>query len=119
MPADRIITVRRFPEATFNDAGIYQPGTPVEHRVWATKKDLTLEEIVDGGGARASYEVEWRIQIQRRDLRNEHTVALDVIWTATLRFNVVNSIEITEQSGAVGQTCGGAGFCLQGKAILQ
>ena len=116
MPADRIITVRRFPEATFNDAGIYQPGTPVEHRVWATKKDLTLEEIVDGGGARASYEVEWRIRYNAA-IYATSIPALDVI-DGTLRFNVVNSIEITEQSGGR-PNLRRRWILLQGKAILQ
>ena len=91
MPADRRVTVHIEEEGYRNMYGEYVPGPILDLLKWATKDDLSLEDIEDTGGVYASITRRWRI---RWDARIYHaTLATMTITEDGLVFNALSIVE--------------------------
>ena len=64
---DRLIVLSIEAEGTRDDQGHYVPGAVTDSSAWATRRDKTLDNIVEGGGDRAiaerAYTVRWRADL--------------------------------------------------------
>ena len=98
MPIDRLVTVRVSETGMRDQNGEYQPGSFVDHRVWATRLDQTLEDITDTGGTRARGARDWRIR-WRSDIANVTNLALVEVHDGAHVWNVENLIEDTGRNG--------------------
>ena len=94
MPADRLITIGAGTPGHRNDQGVWVPGTTITFRVWATRKDRSLEDISGEGGMRNETRRDWRIR-WRSDVA---TLALDTmtVTDGAQDFDVLNMIELTD-----------------------
>ena len=75
--------------------GRWVPGATMEHSIWATRMDKTLDNIVESGGSRSiaerSYLVRWR---------GDLATAVPETVTVTDKgqaFNVANIVEVEER----------------------
>ena len=61
---DRIIDIEIKAEGVRDDTGVYVPGKVTTSRVWATRDDRSLENVIEAGGDRGiaerGYKVRWR-----------------------------------------------------------
>ena len=61
---DRIVTLNIQAEGDRDDTGEFVPGKVTTSRVWATRDDRSLENVIEAGGARGiaerGYKVRWR-----------------------------------------------------------
>lgn len=76
---DRIVTLSIQGEGGRNEYGEWEESRLVEHRIWATRMDKSLEDIENEGGTR---------NIARRDFR--------VRWFSDLATALPSSISVTE-----------------------
>ena len=93
MPADRLITVNVYAPGMRNDLGEYVEGPITSYRQWATKRDLTQEDLIDSGGAIDQTKRIWRIRWDSR-IALTKVVSLQVVDTGE-KFNIENMVEIT------------------------
>ena len=94
MPADRLITINAGTPGHRNDQGVWVPGTTITFRVWATRKDRSLFDSAEEGGARNETRRDWRIR-WRSDVA---TLSLDTmkVTDGVVIFDVLNMIELTD-----------------------
>ena len=90
---DRRLTIGIEAEGTVNQHGEYLPGPVIEHGVWATREDVSLETNLEAGGSRTETRrdvvVRWRADIAS-------TPPARLTFTdAGVNFQVVNVVEIT------------------------
>lgn len=93
MPADRLITVNVYAAGARNEHGIYEEGPLSQYRQWATRRDLTQEDIESEAGIRDSTRRDWRIRWDSRIARVK-VVFLEVV-DGGETFNVENMVEVT------------------------
>ena len=98
MPIDRQIIVRVSETGMRDQNGEYVPGDFADHRVWATRLDQTLEDIVDTGGTRTTGARDWRIR-WRSDIASISDLTLVEVRDDAHVYNVENLIEDTGRNG--------------------
>ena len=95
MPADRRITINVSEEGTRDDRGDFIPGAVTPLEVWARRRDVAQEKLVERGGTRDETSRDWRVRwnslIASSTTRNIKVV--DGGDTFTIR----NMVEVTEQ----------------------
>ena len=94
---DRIIDIEIQAEGGRDDTGEFVPGKVTTSRVWATRDDRSLENVVESGGDRGiserAYKVRWR-----SDLAS--TVPTNIsVQDGTQLFQVSNVTEDSEGHG--------------------
>ena len=62
MPLDRPITVGVRGADNYNDAGQFVPGVAVEYPVWATAIDISVQRVLEAGGARLDSDRVFRVR---------------------------------------------------------
>ena len=94
MPADRLITVNVDTGGTRNEHGEYTPGY-TSYRTWASKYDLTLEDVTDQAGTRDVITRRWRCRFDSRIYDGQ--LALMQVVDEGRTFNVTQVREVTRQ----------------------
>ena len=91
---DRIVTLNIQAEGDRDDTGEFVPGKATTSRVWATRDDRSLENVIEAGGDRGiaerAYKVRWR-----SDLASTLPTNISV-QDGTQSFQVSNIVEETE-----------------------
>ena len=95
MPADRIITVNVQAEPKRNQYGETVPGPVTPLRVWASKEDIGLRDILETGGDRQEVQRRWTVRYDQR-IYSSPTALLSVLDGGTT-FNVQSVNEVTRQ----------------------
>ena len=97
MPLDRIITVNVETRGTYSDRGQYVAGTVTPLRVWATKTDRDLMDVLETGGDRGEIQRTWRVRWDSRIYAAQPELLAVV--DDTLTFNIQNMAEVTGRDG--------------------
>ena len=95
MPADRLITVNAQALGSRNEQGVFVPGATTVYRVWASKRDVTLEDVLESGGNRGVTERRWRIRYNGAIYLS--SIELMTVEDGLQTFEVTNLQEITAQ----------------------
>ena len=102
MALDRRITITYEEAGGHRDQhGEYQPGTIVTKGVWATRRDLSSQDIIEGGGSRTDIQRDWKIRWDRgvAEVREEgRLTSLNVVDNGK-SFDVLNVIEESGRDG--------------------
>ena len=94
MPADRLINVEVSATGTRAMNGRYIPGELTTLRVWTTKHDLSLVDLVEQGGNRDVVTRSWRVRFDSR-IYSTPTSHMDV--DGGVHFSITHMNEITDQ----------------------
>ena len=98
MPVDRVIILKIEEEGHRNEYGEFVPGRSESHRIWATRRDLSLRDITEVGGELTNTRREWRVRWLKTlaDVRDLTTVSIE---DEGVEFNVDNLVEVTGRDG--------------------
>ena len=106
MALDRRITVTYEGAGGGRDEhGDYVPGPTITKGIWATRRDLSSQDIIEGGGSRTELQRDWQIRWDKgiAEVREEGLlVTLNVIDNGK-SFDVQNVIEESGRDGAYRQ----------------
>ena len=97
MPADRRITITVTAEGMRNIHGEYQEGSTTAIQVWATRRDLSQQDIIEAGGQRDETRRDWQIRWDSR-IAVTPVSRLEVV-DGGQTFNALNVIEDTGRNG--------------------
>ena len=95
MPLDRRITVHTEQMGSRNDHGEYVSGDILDLGVWASKDDLTLEDITDISGVYTSITRRWRIRWDSRIYTS--VLAQTKVMDDGLEFDGLSIVEVSDR----------------------
>ena len=102
MALDRRITITYEAAGGGRDQhGEYQPAPIVTKGVWATTRDLSSQDIIEGGGSRTDVQRDWKIRWDKgiAEVREEgRLTSLNVVDNGK-SFDVLNVIEESGRDG--------------------
>ena len=97
MPLDRTIEVQVEIPGDYNDRGVYVPGAVSYLRLWATKTDRDLVNVIETGGERGEIMRTWRLRWNAAVYAAGPTL-LTVVDDG-VKFGVQNMVEVTGRQG--------------------
>ena len=85
-----------------NNFGEYVPGPTVTRGIWATRRDLSAQDIIESGGSRTELSRDWQIRWDKRiaEIREEGLLVTLMVVDNGKSFDVTNIIEETGRDGA-------------------
>ena len=84
-----------------NNFGEYVPGPTITKGVWATRRDLSSQDVIEAGGSRTELQRDWQIRWDKRiaEIREEGLLVSLQVLDRGLNFDVTNIIEETGRDG--------------------
>ena len=97
MPADRRITVNVSAEGYRDNTGEYVPGAVTPIAVWASRRDVSQERVLERGGTRDETSRDWRIRWNALIAKTANSLLK--VEDEGETFSIRNMVEVIEQRG--------------------
>ena len=102
MPLDRRLTVTyEGPGGYRNTQQEYVPGPTITRGIWATRRDLSSQDVIDVGGSRTEVRRDWQIRWDKQisEIREDGLLVSLKVIDKGKSFNVENVIEESGRDG--------------------
>ena len=97
MPLDRIVTVNVETRGAYNDVGRYVEGVVTPLRVWASKTDRNLMDVLETGGNRGEIQRTWRVRWNAAIYAAQPELL--AVEDEGLVYDIQNMAEVTDRDG--------------------